>query len=62
MKASMIGHSMIKIIVPTIRLPVTLNHVLSKSLSTPYKKNEKGYSLISALTRSKRKAVLKNYT
>ena len=53
---------MMKIIVPTIRLPVTLNHVLSKSLSTPYKKNEKGYSLISALTRSKRKAVLKNYT
>ena len=61
MRASMIGHSMTKIMVPTRMLPVTMNQVLSKSLSIPPDRpNEKGYSLRSAFTRSKRKAVLKN--
>ena len=62
MAASMIGQSRMKIIVPTMILPVMWNHVLSKSLSIPYKKKENGCSLISALTRRSRKAVLKNCT
>ena len=61
--ASMSGKTAEKIIVPTMVFPITLNQVLSKSLSIPpVRPNEKGYSPRSALTRSKRKAVLKYCT
>lgn len=58
---SIMGHSMTKIMVPTIVFPITLNQALSKSPSIPPDPpTEKSYSLMSALTRRRRKAVLKN--
>ena len=52
-----------KIMVDTIVFAMTLNQVWSKSPSRPpVKPNEKGCSLRSALTSSKRNAVLKNCT
>ena len=62
-KASPMGKIIVMIIVETRVLPITLNHDMSKSDSMPpVRPKEKGYSLRSALTRSKRKAVLKNCT
>lgn len=62
-KASPMGKIIVMIIVETRVLPITLNHDMSKSDSIPpVRPKERGYSLRSALTRSKRKAVLKNCT
>ena len=59
----MIGKSMVKIIVPTMVLPVILYQSAVKSDSRPpVRPNEKNYSLMSALTSKSRIAVLKNYT